>query len=498
MTMRKGILCVVLLSLLLSLCSCSSFNGQNGSDQSGQARPDNSASESLGPTDSFAQDEILRGIAVDEFKVAILIPDSLLPWKVTDQETARLLMLVEEPLWNVTQTKELDLCLAKSVKMGPDGSFADVVLKSDIVFHNQKKLTNQDVIYSIQKLMETQNAFSTAVSGIEKVTAQANNSIRIYFKEKGWLNLESLVFPIVPKDYQEDLVPMGTGPYKFDTLEDNREMMLIKDASYRGQVAGIEYVRVFFVRDADAIFQCFETNRTNLYFPEELEWGRYLNRTDRKIHESLSEEAVYLLFQEEGSFSSSLSNRQKLVLALDAEKLLKMGYWGRGVVSSLPLSPYAWYTQGLEESYSYDLDRAKHMETTGYHTLTMGVDTEDPILSLIVSEITEELEEAGLSVRIVSAKEPCDVLLCRGRLTVETTAALLGMEDHPETSSTKEKIQKAAEKMNDLVRQEVMLFPLFYLYEGTVTGYGIEGDLAPGVNHPYHGIEMLYQKEGSQ
>ena len=175
-----------------------------------------------------------------------------------------------------------------------------------------------------------------------------------------------------------------------------------------------------------------------------------------------------------------------------------MGYWGRGVVSSLPLSPYAWYTEGLEASYSYDLDRAKHMETTGYHTLTMGVDSDDPILSRIMSEITEELEEAGLSVRIVSADETCDVVLCRGRLDVETAAQLLGIEDHPETSSTKEKIQKAAEKMNDKIRQEVMLFPLFYLYEGTVTGYGIDGDLTPGVDHPYHGIEMLVQKEGSQ
>ena len=494
---QKPVIMLILIALVINLCSCSLLDGQGESSAGQENTGTSKSSGSSGQSGSFAQDEVDRGIAVDEFKVAILIPDSLLPWEVTDQETARLLMLVEEPLFNVTETRELSYCLAQSAKMGPDGSFADIQLKDDIVFHNQAKLTNQDVIYTIEKLMETQNAFSAAVDGIDKVKALSNNTVRIYFKEKGLLNLEDLVFPIVPKDYKEALVPMGTGPYKFDSLEAEREMMFKRDPSYRGQVPGIEWVRVFFVRDEEAIFQCFETNRTNLYFPEDLEWGRYLNRTDRKIHESLSEEAVYLLFQEDGSFASSLSNRQKLVMALDAEKLLKIGYWGRGVVSSLPLSPYAWYTEGLEETYSYDLDRANHMETVGYHTVLIGIDQEDPVLSRVMSEITAELEEAGLSVRFVSPEDPCDAVLCRGRLDVKTSALLLGMEDHPELSASKEKIRKAASAMNDLIRQEVMLFPLFYLYEGTVTGYGIEGDLTPGVNHPYCGIEMLYQKEGS-
>lgn len=495
--MRRITVWFVLVALILSMGGCQLLgnNGEDPMNGSGETLPSNESSleASTGRIEEILTED--RALPVTEFTIGILIPDSLLPWEVTEKETADMLMLVEEPLWNVTETKELSFCLAESAKMSSDGSYADITLKDNIVFQNGHKLTNEDVIYSLQKLMETTNAFSSSVETVSSVTARGTKGIRITFKEKGYLNLEKLVFPIVPKDYKEALVPMGTGPYGFEKLEPEREMMLSASASYRGIAPKIASVRIFFVRDKDALPQCFESGRTNLFHPEDLDWGRMLNRQDRKIHDTLSEEAVYLVFHEEGNFAKTLSNRQKLVMGLDAGKMLQLGFWGRGEVSSLPLSPLSWYTEGLEAAYTYDPERAANMETVGYSTLLVSYDPQDPILELVMSEMTTELEKVGLSIRIVTQGDPCDVTLCRGQLSVVESAALFGLEDRLNGLSSKAKIQDLAKEMNDKILTELPLFPLFYLKDGVITGYGIEGELTIGACHPYLGLELLEQEE---
>ena len=49
--------------------------------------------------------------------------------------------------------------------------------------------------------------------------------------------------------------------------------------------------------------------------------------------------------------------------------------------------------------------------------------------------------------------------------------------------------------MNDKILTELPLFPLFYLKDGVITGYGIEGELTIGACHPYLGLELLEQEE---
>lgn len=110
-------------------------------------------------------------------------------------------------------------------------------LRPHVTFHDNTPLTSQDVVYSFEMAMESQE-LAGSLSNIRSITAD-NTTIEISTEDPDPLLLSKIqnVY-IVPEGYfeSEDYKwnrPNGTGPYSFVSLE-NDEMRLTRNETYWG------------------------------------------------------------------------------------------------------------------------------------------------------------------------------------------------------------------------------------------------------------------------
>ncbi len=428
-----------------------------------------------------------------ELKLAIENPKSLLPWEVTDEATGKMLMLIYSSLMNQKDDGTMLPCLAASKSWSANLDELTIKLRSDVTFHNGKQLTVQDVVYSIQMLQSSKNVYSDVVKGIAQAEATEEGDLLLRFTAPGRMNEEGLIFPIVPDGYQEALVPMGTGPYAYAGAETMRELQLVRYEDYFGMRPYITDVKVYFVRDIAAVEQCFETSRTNLMQTDYFAWGSYVNQKNLTLHPFESYEAVYLEFNTTGTFGMARSNREKTALAVDAVRVLRDAYWGKGTITETLLRPGSWYKEDVTKTYGYDADKAAEIVTVGSGTVRLLYDEEDLVLSAAAETVKVQLEASGLKVQLKTAGS-YDIALRRERMTLMKAAQTVSKQDLLAAAETEDEIRAAAAQLDAYMNEELVVYNLFFMTQAAVTGYGVEGEMTPGDWNVYGGIEELYMQ----
>jgi len=483
---------LVLMTLLTALVGCGSGEEQS-EEQSSMLTEENQQESSIIAQEDEASQLTQTPAMGGELKLAIENPISLLPWQVTDEATGKLLMLIYSPLMEQKEDGTMLPCLAASKSWSSDLSELTIKLRSDVTFHDGKQLTAQDVVYSIQMLKSSKNVYSDVVTRIAQADATEEGDLLLRFTAPGRMNEEGLIFPIVPEGYEEALMPMGTGPYAYAGLESMRELQLVRYEDYFGMRPYITDVKVYFVRDGAAVEQCFEASRTNLMQTDYFTWGSYVNHKNLTVHPFESYEAVYLEFNTKGTFGMVYSNREKTALAVDAVRVLRDAYWGKGTITETLLRPGSWYKDEPTKNYGYDAEKAANIVAVSSGTVRLLYDKEDPVLSAAADTVKMQLEASGLKVQLKTTGG-YDIALRRDRMTLMKAAQVVGKQDLLADAETEDDIRAAAEQLDTYMNEELVVYNLFFLTQAAVTGYGIEGEMTPGDWNGYGGIEELYMQ----
>ena len=272
-----------------------------------------------------------------------------------------------------------------------------------------------------------------------------------------------------------------------------RELQLVRYEDYFGMRPYITDVKVYFVRDIAAVEQCFETSRTNLMQTDYFAWGIYVNQKNLTLHPFESYEAVYLEFNTTGTFGMARSNREKTALAVDAVRVLRDAYWGKGTITETLLRPGSWYKEDVTKTYGYDADKAAEIVTVGSGTVRLLYDEEDPVLSAAAETVKIQLEASGLKVQLKTAGS-YDIALRRERMTLTKAAQTVSKQDLLAAAETEDEIRAAAAQLDAYMNEELVVYNLFFMTQAVVTGYGVEGEMTPGDWNVYGGIEELYMQ----
>ncbi len=503
--MIKRLLCWMLICVNCMICVSGCQSAEAEGEPEDSSIQSEQTVEDLAATDGSSQvmlsekevEKALKPMEGGELRLAIENPESLLPWDVTDEAAGKMLMLIYSPLMSQKEDGTMLPCLAASKSWSQDQTELTIRLREDVTFHNGQQLMAQDVVYSIEKLRSSKNVYSERVSRIAQADVTEEGELLLRFSAPGRMNEEGLIFPVVPDGYEEKLVPMGTGPYAYEAVETMREMQLKRYEDYFDEKPWIEAVKVYFVRDAAAVEQCFETSRTNLMQTDYFFWGTYVNQKNLTTHPFDSYEAVYLEFNTKGTYGSVYSNREKTVLAVDAVRVLRDCYWGKGVVTETLLRPGSWYKEEVTRNFGYDAAKAASMLAVGSSTLRLLYDEKDPVLSLAAETVKMQLEAAGLKVQLKTAGG-YDIALRRECMTLMKAAETVSRQDLLAQAKSEDEIRTAAEQLDAAMNEELTVYNLFFLTQATVTGYGIEGELTPGDWNVYSGIEKLYMQTAGE
>lgn len=125
--------------------------------------------------------------------------------------------------------------IAETIEWPDDRSWVAFTIRNEAVWHDGKKITPEDVIWTFNTLMEKGHPFYKYYYGdVLEVVKINNNKVRFNFKGNTNLELPLIVgqLPVLPKHYWKNKnfeetsmdIPIGSGPYKIEDFDPGRSI----------------------------------------------------------------------------------------------------------------------------------------------------------------------------------------------------------------------------------------------------------------------------------
>lgn len=171
--------------------------------------------------------------------------------------------------------------LAQSYKISEDGKTYDFILKNNIFWHDGKAITADDIIFTIKTIQNSDYKSPLRVIWID-VDVQKNSSNSITFKLKNSYNsfLENCTVKIIPQHIWENILPenfilssynlkpVGSGPFKFNSIEQSdagmiQKINLVSNRKYYQQAPYISEFSFQFFEDKDQLIKSADQRLIN-------------------------------------------------------------------------------------------------------------------------------------------------------------------------------------------------------------------------------------------
>ena len=145
--------------------------------------------------------------------------------------------------------------LAKSIEWPDDRSWVTFTLRDEAKWHDGKKITSDDVVWTFNTLMEKGHPFYKYYYGdVSEVIKITENKVKFEFSTNTNKELVLIVgqLPVLPKHYWENKnfeettldVPIGSGPYKIKSFDAGRSITYELDMNYWGFKNNIVPIKV--------------------------------------------------------------------------------------------------------------------------------------------------------------------------------------------------------------------------------------------------------------
>ena len=145
--------------------------------------------------------------------------------------------------------------LAESIEWPDDRSWVTYTLRDEAKWHDGKKITSDDVVWTFNTLMEKGHPFYKYYYGdVSEVIKISENKVKFVFSTNTNKELVLIVgqLPVLPKHYWENKnfeettldVPIGSGPYKIKSFDAGRSITYELDLNYWGFKNNIVPIKV--------------------------------------------------------------------------------------------------------------------------------------------------------------------------------------------------------------------------------------------------------------
>ena len=399
--------------------------------------------------------------------------DTLNPILSNNAQVQDFLGLVFEGLYVLDYAQQPVPLLAASSTLSYDSLTLTIKLRENIKWQDKMPFKAEDVVFTINTIMDKKNnsVYSKNVQYIETATAEGNNTVILKLKQPYSFIKHELTFPIIPAHYfvnekltdkksKVNLAPIGTGPYSFNSFnEETGVKLIINDGWWNaggangttdrikvtdkagnksdGQstngkklpyISSIEIKILNDSQDANAAFQARDIDVLPAFYED---YRRYIGRTDIILKRYPGRNFEFLTLNIKKGQLSDKRLRNAINLFLDKKQLVEAAAPGIAVPAEIPVQPNSWVYQLIGEGESRSLDDAKAlMHESGYvqdsKNKYIKKATKKPLtLKLIVNE--------GNALRFNTATEIATQLGKQG-VTVEVTK--LSWEDYKKAMIT--------------------------------------------------------------
>ena len=384
--MKKKLLALFLLAGLL----CTVLSGCGGG----------SAEET--PEDRAAANTITVGIAQD-------LDESLDPHKTVKAGTREIMFNVFEGLMKPTAEGDLTPAVAETYNISDYETVYTFTLRDGVKFHNGEAVTADDVVYSLERCKDPQDATIVPVeafSSIASIEAPDDRTVVITLTEPSNEFLSYLTTAIIPADYdQQDTAPVGTGPFQFVSRTAQDSIVLEKFDEYWGTPASLDKVTFKIIENADSLLMSLQSGAIDLCAHLTSTQVAQLGEDFQVLEGTMNLVQALYLNNDVAPFDNELV-RQALCYAVDKQGIIDLAFDGYGVPIGSSMYPAfgKYFDESLTDYYSYDPAKAQELlAQAGYPdgfdmTITVPSNYQPHVDTATV--LVEQLKAVGINATI--------------------------------------------------------------------------------------------------
>ncbi len=334
------------------------------------------------------------------------LDSTLDPHKVISAGTREVMFNVFEGLMKPTPSGEMACAVAESYVLDDTATVYTFTLRDGVTFHNGDPVTVDDVVYSLNRCINPQEAGINALAGVASVEAVDDRTVTVTLTQPNNEFLPYLTVAIIPADYADQATaPVGTGPFTFDSRTAQESVVLHRYDGYWGPAPAMETVNLQVFENADALILSLQSGAVDLTMhltsTQVAQLGDNYTVTEGTMN---LVQALYL-----NNAVAPLNNelvRQAMHYATNRQEILDFTADGLGTVIGSSMHPAftKYYDADLADYYNYDLEKAKAlMMEAGYGdgfdlTITVPSNYTPHMDAALV--MTEQLKAIGINATI--------------------------------------------------------------------------------------------------
>lgn len=271
--------------------------------------------------------------------------DSIHPFITKNRDVLQIDQLIFEPLLTISENYQVKPCLAKEwSKVGKNEYILKLVQTAK--WHDETLLTASDVKFTIDLLKKISSIYSENVKKIKLAEAIDDNTMKITLYEEVPFFEYNLIFPIISKaqyegkQWQEDnVVPLGTGPYKIQKMEGNT-IELVKNENWRDiddKNSNLQTISITKYHNMGELYNAFKIGNLDFFQTTNQQLEEYIGSMGYQKKEYLGREFDYLAFNCKNEALQYQEVRQALSLATHHEEMISSVFQNTYQAAYFPL-----------------------------------------------------------------------------------------------------------------------------------------------------------------
>ena len=343
-------------------------------------------------------------------------PVTLDPHIATDAGSAEYIVEIYSGLVTISPDLEIQLDLAESVDISEDGSVYTFVLRDDIFFHTGRKVTAEDVFYSINRAAsrELQSTVALAYLGdikgsreyffgladeIEGLELVDDRTIRFTLDAPKPFFLAKLTYPtafVVDRQQIESNAqnwtrnPNGTGPYQLQEWRLSERIVL--QAHPRYHLGEPPLKEILYTLSGGSALTRFENDELDVAFisVNDIERARDPGNVLNPLYSVWPQFTIsYFAFNTAIAPFDDVNVRRALGLSIDRAKISEITFSNMLSPATGILAPgLPGYTEG-DKTFPFDPDAAREALAASKYTVEEGrlVDPDGNPVTIVITEV---------------------------------------------------------------------------------------------------------------
>lgn len=433
--MRKAcLLLLVLFIISTGLTSCDIRNSIN----SGK-KDENGLNSSQNEGDVMDKGPVKGGV----LKLFGTIPDTLNPVLTKNVYVRDFSKFIFESLVTLDKNQRPVPELADKWEVSTDGLNWTFYIKDNIKWQDDMPLSAEDVEFTLDTILnaKTDSVYKKNLENISAYTSIGRNMLKVILKEPNSFTAELMTFPIISKHYfvgedmgttKRNMVPMGTGPYKFLSYDGknliklmlNEKWWKVEQAANKDEVLPyISELDIVLYKNSKDALNAFQTNDIDVTFIESGDFSKYNGRSDLALKKYPSNNYDFISINLSNPVLGDKNVRQALAYAIDKVGVINKVMQGEAVAADIPVIPDTWLYSSDILYYNPSSVKAKEILTeNGWKenkdgifgksingvlrsmTFDILVNDDNETRLKVAEEIQSQLERSGIKLNIVKIK----------------------------------------------------------------------------------------------